>query len=169
MAMNQKLSEVEEAGLVFHLEVSMSVQHMTAIRRFVAELAHSVVGDAGVAARLALAAHELLENAVKYSSNSQRLVTLRLAIEEKSTIRVTVMNASDEAVMEPLRRLLDELNNAPDRSAHYQQMIKRSIENEYGSGLGLARISAEGEMHLSCEIHRGLLSVTAEARIGEKL
>jgi anti-sigma regulatory factor (Ser/Thr protein kinase) len=56
-----------DEGLVFQLEVSMGIYHLTAVRRFVAELMQSVVNDAALAARLAMATHELLENAVKYS------------------------------------------------------------------------------------------------------
>lgn len=157
-----------DAGLVFHLEVSMSVHHMTAVRRFVAELTHSIVHDLELAARLALAAHELLENAVKYSANPAHLVTLRLAAQAQRSVRITVMNASSEELAAPLYELVQELNAAADRQAHYQCMIQRSMDRESGSGLGLARISAEGEMNLSCELHRGILAVTAEARIGDR-
>ena len=162
-------SEDKAATLIFNLEVSMSVHHMTAVRRFVAELTNTIVHDADLAARMALAAHELLENAVKYSVDAQRLVTLRLSALAQRSVRITVMNASNEERTAPLRELFRELNQAPDRSANYQQMIQRSLERESGSGLGLARISAEGEMELFCELTDGMLAITAEARIGDRL
>jgi hypothetical protein len=167
-AEGQAATAETDTGLVFHLEVSMSVHHMTAVRRFVAELAHSIVKDLDLASRLALAAHELLENAVKYSVNPARLVTLRLSAVAERSVCITVMNASNEELAAPLYELVAELNGATDRQAHYQYMIQRSMDRESGSGLGLARISAEGDMHLNCELRRGILSVTAEARIGDR-
>ena len=71
----------KEADVVFNLEVSMGVQHLTSVRRFVADLTDSVVHDSDLAARLAMATHELLENAVKYSLDPRRMVTLRLWVE----------------------------------------------------------------------------------------
>jgi hypothetical protein len=152
---------------VFHLEVSMSVQHLTAVRRFVAELTDSVVHDSELASRMAMATHELLENAVKYSSDPKRLVTLQLRAEAERSINVTVLNASNEALVAPLRALVRELNEAPDPIANYQLMIARSLRQDTGSGLGLARIRAEAEMRLSCDFHGDLLSVSAQATIGD--
>ena len=164
-------AEVEpeaEAALLFRLEVSMRVHHLTAVRRFVAELTDSVVHDGDLASRLALATHELLENAVKYSADPRRLVTLKLWADAERRIHVTVLNASSEALVAPLRELLRQLNEAPDPVANYQKMIKCSMERDSGSGLGLARIRAEGEMELSCELRGDQLSVSAQATMGEE-
>lgn len=166
---NPQQPDVEsDEGLVFHLEVSMGIYHLTAVRRFVAELMQSVVNDQALAARLAMATHELLENAVKYSTNTRRLVSLRVEAEHSHRVRVTVMNASTEELTAPLRVLLAQLNQAPNRDAKFREMIEQSLLRESGSGLGLARISAEAELDLSCELHQGILSVTAETAIGER-
>jgi hypothetical protein len=49
----------------------------------------------------------------------------------------------------------------------YQRVMRRSASNLEGSGLGLARISAEGEMSLDCRVDGDNLSLSATARIAE--
>ena len=105
---------------------------------------------------MALATHELLENAVKYSCDHSRLVTLELWAEAERRVNVTVLNASNAALVEPLRELLRQLNAATDPVAYYQVMIARSLRQDSGSGLGLARIRAEAEMDLSCDFEGDL-------------
>lgn len=164
----RRIAAAADDSTVFTLEVSMKVQHLTAVRRFVDELAQSVVHDIGMASRLALVTHELLENAVKYATDPQRRVTLQLCADEDRRVQVTVLNVSSRSLFLSLRELLQQINQAPDPSANYQRMIARSIERETGSGLGLARICAEGEMQLSCDFRGDMLSVTAQARVGER-
>ncbi len=160
-------AEPHDDNVVFQLEVSMSVQHLTAVRRFVADLTDSVVHDSEVAARMALATHELLENAVKYSCDPKRLVTLQLRAESARQVHVTVRNVSTAALVAPLQELLDKLNAAADPVANYQLLIDQSLKQDSGSGLGLARIRAEADMRLSCEFHGDLLSVSAQATLGD--
>jgi hypothetical protein len=78
-----------------------------------------------------------------------------------------VVNVSNETLVAPLRELLQKLNEAPDPVAYYQDLIASSLAHESGSGLGLARIRAEGEMELSCDLRGDLLSISAEASIGD--
>lgn len=164
----RRLASAADDATVFTLEVSMKVEHLTAVRRFVDGLAQTLVHDIGLASRLALVTHELLENAVKYATDPRRRVTLQLCADEDRRIQVTVVNVSSHSLFMSLRELLQQINQADDPSANYQRMIARSIEHEAGSGLGLARISAEGEMQLSCDFRGELLSVTAQARLGDR-
>lgn len=153
--------------IVFQLEVSMKADHLTAVRRFVADLAQSVVRDADLASRLAMAAHELLENAIKYAQNRERLVTLQLCAESDRKVHVTVRNVSSEELVAPLRERLQALADAKDPVAHYYQLISSSMQSDTGSGLGLARIRAEGNMELSCELSGDILAVRAQSIVGD--
>jgi hypothetical protein len=160
--------DAKDEDVVFNLEVSMGVEHLTAVRRFVAELTDSVVHNSELASRLALTTHELLENAVKYSVDAKHMVTLRLWVQGARRVHVTVRNVSSEALVEPLREQLRQLDEAHDPSAYYQYMIAKSLARETGSGLGLARILAEGGMKLSCQFQGNILSINAQAPLGDE-
>jgi len=157
----------DESRVIFRLEVQMGPAHLTAVRRLVVELAQPVVGDQDLVARLALATHELLENAVKYSADSRRLITLQLLADSQRKISVTVINVSNQALYQSLQRQLDQLNAATDPLQHYQRMINHSMHQETGSGLGLARIYAEADMSLHCELRDDQLFVRAETEMGD--
>lgn len=145
----------------------MGLEHLTAIRRLVCEMAWNVVRDTELAARLALATHELLENALKYSLDPGRQVTLELCVDVQRNARVTVLNPSSERLYLTVRELLRQLNEALDPSAYYQRMIESSMQCSSGSGLGLARIRAEADMKLSCDFRGDVLSVRAETAPGD--
>lgn len=157
---------------IFNLDLVMTVDRLTAVRRFVTDLGQTVSRNPDVAARLALATHELMENALKYSADPTQRVTLVLSAESGPRLCVTVCNVSNEALVVPLRQRLRELHEAPDPVAHYYRLLTCSTSNdmssgELSSGLGLARIVAEAEMELSCELRGDLLAVKAQALMGE--
>ena len=76
-----------------------------------------------------------------------------------------VAGVADEA--EQLERFLVELQDAQDPVAFYDRTIQASAKRRHGSGLGLARIRAEGEMELSHRIAGGRISIVAEAALAE--
>ena len=105
----RRVAASSDDSVAFTLEVSMKVQHLTAMRRFVADLTQSVVRDIGMASRLALVTHELLENAVKYSTDPRRRVTLQLSADADHRIQVTVINISNEPLYAMLKELLQQI------------------------------------------------------------
>jgi hypothetical protein len=152
--------------IFFRMEVSVVIPHLTAIRRFVNEVVASVVRDEGLASRLALTTHELLENAVKYTVNPKRPVTLQLCAMENRQMRVTVLNASSQPLYVSLKERIHQISEAPDPMAYYQRLILESMELAAGSGLGLGRLRAEAQMELGCELVGDMLAVTACTTIG---
>ncbi len=153
----------------FRIVVQLEAKHITPARRVIADIARSIGLRDEVAARLALAAHELLENAVKYTLDEQRQVLLRLSIVTGNKARVTVSNVSSPAIFRRMHRRLHELNRCRDIGALYQTLIEKSVARNRGSGLGLARIRAEADMKLYCTFRGDMLSVRAEVMTGALL
>src|SRR5262245_13532681 len=156
MSIEQPGLPSDDDGLIVQLRLPMRANLLPTVRRLVFETAHSAFHNIDLSSRLSLTVHELLENALKYSSDPRKLTTLRIAAAAQRQVRVTVMSAAPDAAVAPLRELLEQLNSEPDRRAAFQRLIHHSLQRETGSGLGLARISSEGEMDLSCELSRGI-------------
>jgi hypothetical protein len=137
---------------------------ISVVRRFVRDFCGQLVADADVASRLALATHELLENAAKYSSTGES--KLRVQIDRgPSTCRLSVRtwNEAGATEIESLKRACRSVSDASDAFNHYQSRIRETVKNGVRSELGLARIRAEAELTLDCQVEGVVVCVTAEA------
>jgi len=158
-------SDVAYMELMFRPQVEL----ISIVRRFVWDYCGQLVGDADVASRLALATHELLENATKYSSTGES--RLRVQIDRgPSTCRLSVRtwNEALPIEIESLKQACSSVSNARDAFDHYQRRIRETLKNGARSELGLARIRAEADLMLACQVEGDVVCVTAEAdaRIG---
>ncbi len=151
---------------LFELRFAPSVALVSIVRRFVSEFYDELLGDADASHRLAMATHEMLENAVHYSSDrkSELVVSLHRKHREFVVTIRTKNRASGERLVK-VRHALDEVVNANDPAALYNQLVRRAAKRtDGGSGLGLGRIRAEGDLALSYEIEGDTVVVTAEGR-----
>jgi hypothetical protein len=102
--------------------------------------------------RVALATHELLENAVKYSSDGETTVRIQIDLAgSKAVVNIRTRNKTNSQNAVELRRILAELDSAADPFEMYQQIMRRSLLQGEGSRLGLARLRAEADMRVSLE------------------
>ena len=125
---------------------------VSVIRRFVEEVYEQVFDDLDTVSRITLAAHELLENAVKYSTDGPARIRVSLARgEESDRVAISVSNRADQGNLAALKALFNEMQ-VSDPLVHYQTLLRRNYRRKDGSGLGLARVQAEGEMVLTLEI-----------------
>jgi len=129
--------------------------------------------DGDLASRIGLAVQELLENSLKYSVDGASALTIDVTPSEGSgdavapaTVLVGVRCRGQAAHLVELRRLLDEMGEADDRMAYYTAVMRSSAKKSSGSGLGLVRIWAEGEMTLTADIDGDSVYVRALANIG---
>lgn len=133
----------------FHLVFRPNIKLVSTVRRFTEEFYRRVLANQDLSQRLALATHELLENAVAYSSDSETAIRIEI---EDDVLTVQTWNRSTPERIAGMRTLLDALAAADDPKEFYQDLMNKSLEREDGSGLGLARVRSEAEMLLTHEI-----------------
>jgi hypothetical protein len=113
-----------------------------------------------------MAAHELAENITKYSTTAR--VSLEVELSETAgvhTLSVKTRNrASPERLVEVERRL-KELKSTTDPLELYDRMIEATAPLEGVSGLGLARIRAEGGMDFDYKIDGNELTLIVQAAV----
>jgi anti-sigma regulatory factor (Ser/Thr protein kinase) len=148
---------------VVDLTLVPNVELISSIRLFVTRFYQPSL-SADAVSRVALATHELLENAMRYGNLPPTEVRLRIEIMADSTVVLQTWNQTDESHRQTVEGLFDEMNSAPDPLLHYCLLMKRNAKRA-GSGLGLARIRAEGEMDLSYELVNSEIRIEARTPV----
>ncbi|WP_437923797.1 hypothetical protein WMF37_32890 [Sorangium sp. So ce291] len=157
----------QDAALFLCITFFPSERLATAVLRLVSSFCGMVLDDASVSSRFYMAAHELAENITKYSAGPR--VSLELALEEHESSYIMKIRARNEASPERLReveRRLLELKTASDPVKHYDDLICETAMVEGVSGLGLARVRAEGGLDVDYKIEGNELTITAHAPVG---
>jgi len=133
------------------------------IEEYVAESAERMGTAPCLADRVAMTAHELLENVAKYAEDHHGVLRLATRSEGDGRCRLTVSitNTTSSAHIERLGAIFRELTEAPDPMAHYLTLLRRKTVGQDESGLGLARIRAECGMLLSLSVEQQQVRVSA--------
>jgi hypothetical protein len=130
------------------------------VRRFVEEAFEKIVGDADAVFRVSLAVHELLENAAKYAVGDKADLTVHFE-SNGACANIKLTNQTTPERLARLRAFVSEIQSRDDPLTLYQSMMRRTLDVEGESGLGLVRIRAEGELDLSLEIEGTMVTVIA--------
>lgn len=134
---------------------------VSSVRRFVADI-WEVWLSPELTSQVALASHELLENAVLHASDGQTEVHIEIEMQGGGqTVCIRTRNAASPENLDVLRAAFAELEAATDPEAYYQAMMRRTAKLTEGSGLGLARIRAETGMSMTLDIAEDQVSISA--------
>jgi hypothetical protein len=146
----------------FEMSFCPSLDLVSVVRRFVGAFYERVLTDADLAGRVALAAHELLENAVKYSVDGETYIRMDV-LEHEVVIRTR--NRADPDHVRVVRDRLEALRDSGDPDGFYHALIRDSARAPQRGGLGLGRVASEAGMELSMVVDaNGLVELTARSR-----
>jgi two-component sensor histidine kinase len=167
--MAQTAPPPKEPRVYFEIIFRPSVILTTIVRRFISDFYEKVIEDADSVSRLALATHELLENAVKYGIQDDA-TTLSVELDRRDgVVSIRTNNRSEEQHIHMLQRRFAEMRAAPNAFGFYQQLLRATAHETSVSGLGLARIRCEGEMDVDLTVEGDRVRISAVARTGPEL
>ena len=146
----------------FHLVFRPNIKLVSTVRRFTGEFYRRVLVDQELASRLALATHELLENAVAYAHDDETAIRIEV---DDDVLSVRTWNRALPERLAAIRSSIDRVMAAPDADLYYQQQMMVAAKRNDGSGLGLARVRHEAEMNLSYEIDNDKACIRAVTKI----
>ena len=134
--------------------------------RWLTEFCHLTLKDLEMVARLRLAVNELVENVVKYGMQPNVRVEVELERRgQRTVLRLSTKNSAPPACMQKAVELLTEIRDADDPIAYYDRLVRESAPRTGVSGLGLARIRAEGDLELDFEVVGDELRISVEAPV----
>ena len=166
MTDRRALERTAQEQTYVELKFCPSPELIPIVRRFVSAFYERLLSHADVASRLALATHELLENTVKFSVDGVSPIHLGVVpLGHETEVSIRTWNRSSERDRANAAAIVDEMNGSQNLFDYYQQVMRRNAKRRDGSGLGLARICAEAEMSLSCEVNGDELCLVARATL----
>ena len=144
------------------LPLTVSPSMVSPTRRIIEAKLGPVLEDEDAIFRVAMTAHELLENAAKYASDGKARLELSVTPrDEGAIVRVVVTNNSTTEHIKELGACYAEMNAAKDAMAHYFSLMRMNAKSGALSRLGLARVRAEGEMDIEVDVEGERVKVVA--------
>ncbi|HEY6724155.1 MAG TPA: hypothetical protein VI197_08980 [Polyangiaceae bacterium] len=153
-----------------YLAFEPSQRFVRKIVQWITDFCELSLQDVDVVARVHMAIYELAENLVKYgASDSVRLDVEVERVGAGSVLRLRTRNAAAPERLAEAVRILQGLRDAEDPVAYYDQLVLESAPKEGVSGLGLARIRAEGDLDLDFEVDGNQLCIVVEAKLPDEV
>lgn len=149
-------------SLDLDLPLSVSPAMVSPTRRIIEAKLGPVLQDEDAIFRVAMTAHELLENAAKYASDGQARLEVHVVPRgDDAIVQVAVTNNAAAEHINQLGICYAEMNAASDAMAHYFALMRRNAKPGTLSRLGLARVRAEGEMEIEVDVKGPVVRVIA--------
>ncbi|MFP4363966.1 MAG: ATP-binding protein [Spirochaetia bacterium] len=117
-------------------------KYISSARAFIQNFLAVSITDQSKADKIAMAASELLENAVKYASGEETHIYVEVYPDSES-INVSVTNQATKEACEGLREVFDKISQGDPLQAYVNQMKEAAIRSDGKSQLGLVRIRYE--------------------------
>ncbi|RPJ06405.1 MAG: hypothetical protein EHM28_10130 [Spirochaetaceae bacterium] len=159
------MAETQKTGHEGYIELKFGPRwkYIACVRGFVQNFLAISIVDQTKADKIAMAASELLENAVKYASHDETHVVIRVYPETEKII-ISVENTSNPESIKTLKDVYSNIIKGDPFQMYIAQMKEAAIRSDGKSHLGLARIRYEtgGDLSLSIEDNSVNLSIVIE-------
>ena len=153
----------------FDLCIDPNPRFVSVVRRFVEAALDRLVADREAVFRISMSAHELMENAAKYSIGNRTVLRVNYQrAEDGARVSLYLSNETTPEHIDRLRVRVQAISDAVDPFGHYQSLMRQNARAVDESGLGLARIRAEGEMDLGLEVRGNTVALMADAHLAKE-
>lgn len=146
----------------FHLVFRPNIGLVSTVRRFACDFYRRVLVDQDLSSRLALATHEMLENAVTYAKDEETAIKIEI---EGDLLIIRTWNRASPDRLTAVKTGIDRVMAAADPELYYQEQMRIASKRDDGSGLGLARVRNEAELNLDYEIDGDKVCIRGVAKI----
>ncbi len=138
-------------------------KYIACVRGFIQNFLAISIVDQTKADKIAMAASELLENAVKYASHDETHIVIKVAPDTEK-ISIAVENSAAPASIATLKEVHAKINAGDPLQVYIAQMKEAAVRQDGKSHLGLARIRYEtgGNLKLNIDNQMVLLSIDIE-------
>jgi len=173
--MTELLESAPTHETIAHARVSMALSPPTSFVQSVVcwltHLSQLTTQDLEMQSRVRIAVAELTENVIKYGRRGSQRVDI--ALEQRRGqlyLRIETRNSAPERDIGRAVELLSQIRDSVDPIAYYDQLILSVAPTRTPgvSGLGLARIRAEGELELDYRVEGDVLTISVETPIGAR-
>jgi hypothetical protein len=159
---------VQRRDLQLELHLDSNPRLVSVVRRFIEEALEKVIDeDQDLVGRLSMAAHELVENGVKYALCDPTI--MRIGLEQGPggvRARIAITNQASVENVDRLRAFVADIaRTEPGELPQLYETYLRRREPYGGSGVGLVRIRAEAQMSVDCEVTGSMVTIIATALV----
>jgi hypothetical protein len=155
----------DAAANLLALSFRPSFPVLASTRGFLYELFGHLWPDEDLAFRLVTTLHELLENVIKYSVDGVAHVSGELMPADDGAASVICLRVSNQCEPRRLAELREHFDvmkkNSADPITYYTDLMVANAKRKLASGIGLARIWAEAEMEIDCDITGSTATIVA--------
>lgn len=137
-------------------------KYIAVVRGFVQNFLAVSLSDDAKADKIAMAASELLENAVKYATGEETKVSMAVHPTAGKVMSISVSNKASPEAIQGVRQMYDKVMTGDPLEAYVAQMREAATRNDGKSQLGLVRIRYETGCHMDLQTTTDTVTFTLE-------
>ncbi|MEJ2663941.1 MAG: ATP-binding protein [Spirochaetia bacterium] len=134
-------------------------KYIACVRGFIQNFLAISIVDQSKADKIAMAASELLENAVKYASRDDTHIVIKVSPATEQ-IKILVVNTAKEESIQTLLSIYKKISDGDPLQVYVTQMKEAALRSDGKSHLGLARIRYETGGDLNVAVNNNEVQVS---------